>query len=65
MNTTQITGVPGRLWYVHVDNAFDSMWPSRQAARAHKAKIAKYGATKVTLSSCSVTVGPISRDLHS
>lgn len=63
--TGQIVNVPNRIWYVHVNNSYDSMWGSRALARSRKSTLASYGVSGVTLSSSTVTLGCARRDLHS
>ena len=63
--TGQIVTVPGNIWYVHVNNKFDSMWGSRATARARKTTLRGYGVADVSLSTASVTVGSITKDAHS
>ena len=67
-NTTgQITKVPNKLWYVHVDGAFDTMWGTRDLARTQKEtlKSSGFANSRITIGSSELTVGPYTRDSHS
>jgi hypothetical protein len=62
-NEIDITTIPNRIWFVHVNNQMDTTWDTRSAARARKRAIATLGS--VTVSSSPVVIGTPVRDLHS
>ena len=61
----QIDSYFDRIWYVHADKTFDSMWTTRTEARARKAQLRLRGDKNITLSYVPLNAGTITRDLHS
>lgn len=54
-----------RLWYVHQNGKFDSMYTLRREARDRKSELRANGASDVTISYVPFSLGTIQEDSHS
>lgn len=61
----QLTTYFDRVWYVHSNEKFDTMWTTRKEARDRKTALRSRGDKNVTVSYVPLTVGNIARDMHS
>lgn len=65
MSSINLNELSDNLWYVYVNNVYDSTWTNRVQAREQKAKLKSYGASKITLSKSPISLGPLVVDKHS